>query len=162
MVRKVASSWRFSPIVKIYSGEAMSIVTSLDRSLTGDFLPAVGSGFATCTCQRASHVLGNPYADRTPGNFLNPAAFAQPALGTFGNAGMGSVKGPGFWQFDLSVSRTFQIREMQKMEFRVEGFNLANTFIMKDPTVDVNSNKFGQVTEARDPRILQFALKYIF
>ena len=51
---------------------------------------------------------------------------------------------------------------MQKVEFRVEGFNLTNKFIMKDPTVDVNSNKFGQVTEARDPRIMQFALKYLF
>jgi len=62
------------------------------------------------------------------------------------NAGIGSVKGPGFWQFDLSVTRTFQIREMQKVEFRAEAFNLANRFIMQDPTVDLNSNKFGQVT----------------
>src|SRR5262249_50627384 len=161
--RKVASNWRFSPILKIYSGDAMSIVTSLDRSLTGDFLPAVGSSFATSnTAQRANQVLGNPYGDGTPGRFLNPAAFAQPALGTFGNVGMGSVKGPNFWQFDLSLSRTFQIREMQKVEFRAEAFNLTNRFIMKDPTVDLNSNLFGRVTEARDPRIMQFALKYLF
>jgi hypothetical protein len=163
LTRKVASNWRFSPILKIYGGEAMSIMTSLDRSLTGDFLPSLGSGFATVsTGQRASQVSANVYGDGTPGHFLNAAAFAQPALGTFGNAGIGSVKGPSFWQFDLSLSRTFQIREMQKMEFRAEAFNLTNKFIMQDPTVDLNSNLFGKVTAARDPRIMQFALKYMF
>jgi len=106
--------------------------------------------------------LPNPYGDRTPEISSIRPAFAQPALGTFGNAGIGSVKAPGFWQFDLSVTRTFQIREMQKVEFRAEAFNLANRFIMQDPTVDLNSNKFGQVTAARDPRIMQFALKYLF
>ena len=39
-------------------------------------------------------VLGDPYGDGTPGNFLNSTAFASPALGTFGNVGMGSIKGP--------------------------------------------------------------------
>ena len=163
LTRKAASNWRFSPILKVYSGDAMSVVTSLDRSLTGDFTPAIGSSFATSnTAQHASQVQGNPYGDGTPGHFLNVAAFAQPALGTFGNVGFGSVKGPSFWQFDLSLSRTFQIREMQKMEFRAEAFNLTNKFIMQDPTVDLNSNLFGRVTAARDPRIMQFALKYIF
>jgi hypothetical protein len=48
------------------------------------------------------------------------------------------------------------------MEFRAEAFNLTNKFIMQDPTVDLNSNLFGKVTAARDPRIMQFALKYMF
>jgi len=168
LTRKLASNWRFSPILKVYSGEAMSMVTSLDRSLTNTFLPAVGapngggSAQTINTGQRVNQVLASLYGDGTPGHFLNAAAFAQPALGTFGNAGMGSVKGPGFWQFDLSLSRTFQIREMQRVEFRAESFNLTNRFIMFDPTVDLNSNLFGKVTSARDPRIMQFALKYLF
>jgi hypothetical protein len=169
LTRTVASNWRFSPILKVYSGEAMSMVTSLDRSLTNTFLPSVGAANAAGvnagtinTGQRVSQVLANPYGDGTPGHFLNAAAFAEPAFGTFGNAGIGSVKGPGFWQFDLSLSRTFQIREMQRVEFRAEAFNLTNRFIMLDPTVDLNSNLFGRVTSARDPRIMQFALKYLF
>src|SRR2546427_356813 len=42
--RALASNWRFSPILKIFSGEAMTIVTSLDRSLTGDFIQWPGEG----------------------------------------------------------------------------------------------------------------------
>jgi len=75
---------------------------------------------------------------------------------------MGNVKGPGLWQFDLSLTRTFPVREMQKVEFRAEAFNVLNNVIMMNPTFDLNSNLFGKVTAARDPRIMQFALKYFF
>jgi len=163
--RALASNWRVSPIVKIFSGEAMTIVTSLDRSLTGDFplqFPNLGVGGTILISERVNQVLANPYGKRTPGNFFNSAAFAQPALGTWGNSGMGNVKGPGLWQFDLSLSKTFQVREMQKVEFRAEAFNVLNNFIMMNPTFDLNSNLFGKVTAARDPRIMQFALKYFF
>ena len=54
------------------------------------------------------------------------------------------------------------MREMQKVEFRAEAFNVLNNVIMMNPTFDLNSNLFGKVTAARDPRIMQFALKYLF
>jgi hypothetical protein len=147
-------------------------MTSLDRALTNQFLqwPGLNINGATgitnsgnLSGQHVNQVLGNPYGDGTPGHFFNPAAFAQPALGTaVANSGMGNIRGPGFWQFDLSLSRTFQVREMQKVEFRAEAFNILNKFIMMEPTYDINSNLFGRVTQARDPRIMQFALKYFF
>jgi hypothetical protein len=166
VLRPAASNWRVSPILKVFSGEAMTVVTSVDRALTNQFLqwPALnGGGGGIISGQRVNQVLGNPYGDGTPAHFFNPAAFAQPALGTaLPNSGMGNVRGPGFWQFDLSLSRTFPVREMQKVEFRAEAFNILNKFIMMEPTYDINSNLFGRVTQARDPRIMQFALKYLF
>jgi hypothetical protein len=68
-------------------------------------------------------------------------------------------------QTETIVARTtvtFQIKEGRRMEFRAEGFNLTNGFHPNNPTSDFDSNTFGQVTTARDPRIMQFALKYIF
>jgi hypothetical protein len=81
--------------------------------------------------------------------------------------GRASVRGPGFWQFDLAVSRTFQLREAQKVEFRAEAFNVTNSVRLNDPDTNLNSNTFGQivptaVSPAFDPRIMQFALKYLF
>ena len=112
--------------------------------------------------QRVNQTLAVPYGDKSVNNYLNPAAFAQPALGTLGNVGSGSIAGPGTWQLDAALSRSFRIGETRKLEFRAEAFNLTNAFRMEDPDTVLNSNTFGQVTSAKDPRIMQFALKYVF
>ena len=131
----------------------MTVTTSTDRSLTGE---------VSLFGQSVNQLQANPYGDKSVNKYLNPAAFALPALGTFGNVGVGSILGPGTWQFDLALSRTFQFHETQKMEFRAEAFNVNNSFRMQNPTTDFNSNIFGQVTSGPDPRIMQFALKYFF
>jgi len=146
----VGSGWRFSPIFKIISGGYLSMTTSQDRALSGT------------TAQRVNQLLPDPYGDKSVNNYLNPAAFALPAIGTLGNTGSYSVRGPGTWQFDVALSRTLQVRETKKVEFRAEAFNVTNSFRMNDPTTVLNSNLFGQVTSAKDPRIMQFALKYVF
>src|SRR6185312_4462838 len=84
--------------------------------------------------QRLNQVLGSPYGDKSPGNYLNPKAVQLPALGTLGNLGAGAVAGPGFWQFDTALSRIFQLRETKRLEFRAEAFNVTNSFQMNDPT----------------------------
>jgi hypothetical protein len=149
-LRAVASGWRVSPIFKILSGDYLIIADSQDRALNG-------SGN-----QRPDQVLLNPYGNKSVSNYFNPAAFAQPALGTLGNMGAGNILGPGRWQFDAALSRTFQLRETQKVELRVESFNITNSFRMNDPDPSFGSGTFGKVTSALDPRIMQFALKYVF
>ena len=128
----------------------MSLTTNQDRALT------------SISNQRVNQILGNPYGDKSVSNYLNPRAFELPAFGTLGNVGVGSVAGPGTWQFDAAVSRTFQVRETQKLEVRAEAFNVTNSLHMENPTTNLSSNIFGQVTSAKDPRIMQFALKYYF
>jgi hypothetical protein len=149
-LRAVGSGWRLSPIFKLLSGGFLTVTTSQDRALNG-----VGS-------QRVNLLNLNPYGAKKANNYLNPAAFAVPALGTLGNVGVGSIAGPGTWQFDTALSRTFQFRETQRLEFRAEAFNITNSFHMNDPVVNFNSSNFGQVISAKDPRIMQFALKYVF
>ena len=112
--------------------------------------------------QRVNQVLSDPYGDKSINNYLNPAAFELPALGTLGNMGSNSVSGPGSFQFDAALSREFRFRETQRLEFRAEAFNVTNGFRMNNPNTSLNSNTFGQVTSAKDPRIMQFALKYFF
>jgi Carboxypeptidase regulatory-like domain len=149
-LRMLGSGWRFSPIFRVLSGSYMTITTNQDRALN------------TTPGQRVNQILSSPYGDRSVSKYLNPAAFELPAMGTLGNMGQDSVAGPATWQFDASLSRTFQLREKQKIEFRAEAFNVTNSFRMNNPTVNFNSNTFGQVTTSKDPRIMQFALKYVF
>jgi hypothetical protein len=94
--------------------------------------------------------------------YLNPAAFAQPAIGTYGNMSPLNIHGPRTWQFDTSLSRVFKVRESQTLEFRAEAYNLTNSFRPGNPNVTLNNSLFGQIRTSDDPRILQFALKYVF
>ena len=94
--------------------------------------------------------------------YLNPDAFAIPALGTFGNQGRNMFAGPGTWDFDTALSRIFDIRERQRLEFRAEAYNLTNSFRPGNPGTSITSSTFGQIRTSRSPRIMQFALKYTF
>ena len=149
-LRVLGSGWRLSTIFRALSGASMEVVSGVDRQLTGTLL------------QRVNQILPDVYGDKSVGNYFDPAAFAQPALGTLGNERKGSITGPGTWQFDAALTRTFQVREMQKLEFRAEAFNVTNSFRMNNPVNNLNSGTFGQVTSSMDPRIMQFALKYLF
>jgi hypothetical protein len=128
------------------------MITSTDRALDGT------------PSQKVNQVLANPYGNKTVGNYLNPAAFVLAPVGQEGTIGRNSILGPGTWQFDMALSRTFRVREQQKVEFRAEAFNVTNSFRMDvtKVTSTLNSGNFGQVTGALDPRIMQFALKYLF
>jgi hypothetical protein len=153
--RIAGSGWRFSPILTIRSGDSLSVTTNIDRALDA------------VTGQRVNQILGNPYGNGTAGNYLNAAAFALPDLGTLGNVGKAAIRGPHYWGLNLALSRTFQLREAQKVEFRAEAFNLTNSVRLNDPDTVLNNNTFGQVvpsstSPAWDPRIMQFALKYFF
>ena len=86
----------------------------------------------------------------------------MPEMGTLGNIGYNLLRGPATWSFDVALSRAFQIREGQRMEFRAEAFNLTNSFRPQNPNSSLSNNTFGQIRNSYDPRILQFALKYVF
>ena len=119
----------------------MTITTNQDRALTA------------ISAQRVNQILGDPYGDKTVGNYLNPRAFELPAMGTLGNVRIGSVLGPGTWQFDAAVSRAFPLTEGQRLEFRAEAFNVTNSVRLDNPTTNLNSNTFGQVTSAKEPEL---------
>ena len=136
-----------------------------DRALTGQLGFFNGSAY-----QRADQVLPGDQS-YTPGAggplslWLNPAAFKVPSLGTFGNYRRNRVVYVPAWSFDVALSRSFRLKESQRVEVRVEAFNVTNSFRAGVPAAtftNVASPQFGQIRTALDPRIMQFALKYVF
>jgi hypothetical protein len=146
----VASGWRLSTIFKVFSGSYLDIHTRRDPMLTG------------VQNQRIDQVLENVYGAKTVEDYLNPAAFRQAAEGTLPTLGRASVLGPGTWQFDLALTRQFAVGETQRIEVRAEAFNVTNSLRMENPDMRFEQGTFGKVRSARDPRIMQFALKYFF
>ena len=158
-VRALASDWRFSEIIRIQSGSFITVAAGVDAALNGN-----------AGAQRANFSGGNPYANATcPATtlfcvpWISPATFSVPTTGTFGNMGSANILGPGTFQFDMSLVRSFAVREKQKLEIRAEAFNLLNHYRPGNPAATISSlASFGQITTSGDPRIMQFAFKYIF
>ena len=69
---------------------------------------------------------------------------------------------PGSIRIDMGLTRTFQIREGQSVEFRAEAFNLPNHVNPGNPSTTLTNTDFGTIRSAADPRIMQLALKYLF
>jgi len=111
---------------------------------------------------QALRAIWSCWQNGTPLNFLNPRAFAQPDLGTFGDLPRNAVEGPGLWNLDASLVRGFALRGMHRLELRVEAFNVLNHVRLGNPVTNLNSPTFGQIQTALDPRVLQLAVKYVF
>jgi hypothetical protein len=143
--------WRLSGIWRMSTGSFFSVSSGQDTSLQG-----AGNS-------RMNQVLEDVFMpNRTPGQWLNRAAFAIPAQGTWGTMGANTIEGPGRFQVDVAVSRVFSVRESQNLEFRWEAFNLPNHVNLDNPVSNFNNNAFGRIQSAGDPRIMQLAVKYVF
>ena len=140
------------------SGTQLSVTSGSDRSLT-----AVGRDRAQLTLGVDPYTSGGCTNVLTPCfSYLNPKAYAQPALGTFGNVGKGVLRGPGSYNFDLSMSKAFAIHEAVKVRFRAEAFNALNHMSPGDPATNLSAAGFGLIRSGSAARILQLALKFTF
>jgi outer membrane receptor protein involved in Fe transport len=93
--------------------------------------------------------------------WFNTAAFAAPA-GVFGTAGRNTIIGPGTVQFDMSISKNIQLKEMQGMELRLSASNVFNTVHFTQIDSTFGSPTFGQVTGAGAMRKAQLTARYRF
>ncbi len=177
--RRLASKWNFSTIYTIRTGMPVTaqLNASADNALNG--FTSAGNNPVP---QRPDQILPNVYATNqgqscAPApcvSYLNPNAVATPAIGTYGNMGVGTIRGPGFWEWDQAVTREFPLRESMRMEFRAEAFNVTNSVRLGPPSSTV-SGTYGQITSDQPTtgastgvstgsggRILQFAIKVVF
>ena len=95
--------------------------------------------------------------------WFDTSAFAVPP-GRLGNCGRNTESGPGYINFDIGLARAFEyFGEGRNLEFRWEIFNVFNTPQFGRPEGNASSSGFGQITNlSGDPRVMQFALKFIF
>jgi hypothetical protein len=162
-LRVLASNWQVAPILAIKSAGEFSVFTGTDQALS------------TVANQPPNLLITNPYpTHQTINHWLNGSAFAPAALGTYGDLGYNSLKGPGVFQLDLALSRNFVFLERKYIQVRAEAFNLPNhlnaTF-GAGGSINLNSSNFGQLTQdisgnngllPGDYRVIQMAMKFVF
>lgn len=115
----------------------------------GSSFPALPTGFvavvntpgggASRNIRRPNLVSGvNPYLNNDR-NFINPAAFAIPNPGTFGDFPRNELSGPSFKQIDLIVAKKFRVSETMNFEFRTEIFNIFNQANFSNPSTTLGN-----------------------
>jgi hypothetical protein len=150
----ILGNWQINNLFQAHSGIAFTPLTSSDIANTGQAL-----GYEHL------NLVGNPgLSNRTAAEWFNTAAYATPALFTFGDAGRNSLRGPSYWDLDTSLFRLFPVGEGRQFEFRVEAFNVLNHVNLGQPNNDINSGKaFGTINStANTARQVQLAAKFIF
>jgi hypothetical protein len=173
LMKHVTEGWQLNTIISFQSGNPFTIFSNDDQSLqdTGldradligkprTFNPRTQRIFHGANCDGNDGHAGRYYFDPTAYDCVNIPLF------TFGNVGRNSIRGPGINNVDLSLLKTFNVGERANVQFRTEFFNAFNhtQFLISgnSDTAFGFTSTFGQVTQARDPRIVQFALKVGF
>jgi len=101
----------------------------------------------SCACPGIPAIFANaaPGANINGQASFNPALFSSPAAG-FGTLGRNSTRGPDFTVYNLSLFKSFPVRENTKVELRVEAYNILNSSQYSNPYSNVSLNNFGQAT----------------
>ena len=144
------------------------------------FLPRGTLGFGTGVVNPRPNFVGsgNPVTGNPGGLYFDPTAFVFAPIGTFGNSGRLSLRGPGFNNTDIAITKDTKIKENIGLQFRAEFFNLFNHVnwgvpIMGNGSANLysaivngvpqrNGNAGKILYDVGTPRQIQLALKLTF
>jgi hypothetical protein len=135
---QVAGGWRVSTLFQWHGGVPFtpviqgSIADGIDVGLD----PSFSAGSTLYPQSVSNPKVSNP----TIRQWFNPTAFANPAVGTFGNTGRNTLIGPGFANVNLSLAKEFPIREAMALEIRADAFNAFNHTNYANPDANVGYN----------------------
>jgi hypothetical protein len=166
LLRTLLENWEIGAIATKQTGLPVNI--TVDR--TNASVPGL---FAVSGSERPDYVFGQsltPTAGSTPSHWINPAAFAVPENGTFGNLGRNAFRAPGITQLDLGVSKFVALTERFSIRLRADAFNLTNRAQYGPPNADISTSNFGAITTTvgnyatgrGTPRELQLSIKLLF
>ncbi len=163
IVRTIVNDWHTTGIVQTQSGQPITVFSGSDISKSG------------LLEDRAVWNGQNPYGgnacttSKVPcKNYFNSAAFSLPAAGTYGNVTKGEFRGPGYFDWDAGLFRSFPFEKSRALEFRAEYFNVINRNNLNNPVATLSSGGFGTISSTTatespiTPRVAQFSAKLVF
>ncbi len=168
---RIIGYWNGSGIFTASSGSPFT-VTSINSNYTTNGIggdrpnrfanPYVGGTVAA----NPNAQSGCPTVVHAWQNWFNPCAYGNnPTFGQFGDEGRNQLYGPGAWDFDMAIWRTFPISERVHLDFRAEVFNLFNHPVLSNPSSSLSSSTPGRISSVvstTNPRQLQGAIKINF
>ena len=149
----IVNDWSAAGVLTLQSGMPVAVTQATN---TNAF-----AGFGT----QRPNLVGDPTLptrEQSPSRWFNTAAFAAAPQFTLGSGSRNPVRGPGYVNLDLAITRRVPLRGAAALELRVEVFNATNTPAFGAPSGVFGSAAFGTITTAGDPRVIQLAAKVTF
>jgi Carboxypeptidase regulatory-like domain len=167
---KLLDDWQLSGIIQLQSGFPIRLQTQDDTELTsslfflGAAAPQLNGALQKVDPKQIQTFNTYNYGPVSGHYYLNAdqTKFTDPPLGTFGTTPRSVCCGPGENQWDITVSKRITLSETKYVQFRADVFNLFNKTQFVNPDGNFSNSTFGQVLQGRDPRLMQFALKFYF
>lgn len=157
LTQQLIGNWQLNVISHMASGFPMGLTTGSNTSGT------VLLSSAGAPTNRPNQVCSGRPAHQTINEFFDPSCFVDPAPGQLGNANRTPLYGPDFVNFDGSLFKNINLPDGKSVSFRTEVFNVFNHPQFAQPGMTTDSANFGQITSTvNNPRLIQFALKFLF
>ncbi|MGH9160911.1 MAG: carboxypeptidase regulatory-like domain-containing protein, partial [Vicinamibacteraceae bacterium] len=137
-INQVISGWRLGGIVSGRSGRPLTVSDVVNTSNAGGSRPDL-------VCEPNDHRRENQQAAIQ--QWFNTSCFARAAAFTFGNAGVGVVRGPGHHNVDLSLQKGIAIGAGRRLELRVDVFNAFNRAHLGNPSTAFGTAGFGTISD---------------
>jgi hypothetical protein len=162
--RFLTQGWTISGITRASTGFPVTLAEHGDNSLEGSIPNGVNNHSLDLPDYNGTS-LGINNNPRNGKSYFNTSAFTTNALGTPGSAARRGFHGPGAFNFDVALLRTFALSAERALQFRLETFNTFNHAQFFGPAAvngDLGTGTFGYVVQAAPPRLVQLALKLTF
>ncbi len=155
--RHLANGWALSGILTLQSGFPIRLTSQGDHELMSSFdFQTTGEPNQIAPFRRLD-------PQKSGGYYFDPSSFVESPLGQIGNAPRTICCGPGMTNLDLALHKIVALREGMNLEFRTEIFNVFNHIQFFNPDGNItDGTSFGQVSRARDPRLVQLAVRLTF
>jgi hypothetical protein len=165
LMRLLTNNWQAGGIATFQTGTPFTLFSGNNSSgqENGFERPEQVGPVAKLDVRKAGHYLYD-----TTNLLTNVVAPGDDSPGvpmfTYGNIGRNTFRTPGINNFDLSFIKRFPLGEQRRLEFRSELFNAFNhtQYLFSAANNNANSSTYDQATQARDPRLIQFALKLYY
>ena len=163
IVNAVIGGWEFSTLGTLQTGQPFNM-RYVDNNASTNTI--AGGTYAT----RPNYIAGQPYFVSHPtagvtGQWVNPAAWQEPAGGLLGDTKRNMLYGPGVENFDMSLNKNFNMpyNEHHQFQIRLDAFNALNHTDFGTPNNDWRSSSGGKITGSSLPaRELQLGARYTF
>ena len=122
------AGWELGGILTAQSGAPFTVTLQTDQARTGDSRVRSTSGGQRPDFNPANGCTVNAVNPGNPSNYIRTECFSFPALGTLGNLGRNTLRGPGLHEFDAALFKNWPwAGDRRRAQFRIEAFNLFNT-----------------------------------